>query len=128
MITGVRGAGKTVMMTNIASTLTQDKKWISVELNPERDILPEYDQYLDEYVYNKIWSELSGTDKEVLGEMARSRETDVTLIREALGMSTSKFSVYRDRLKRKGIVNASQYGSLFLILPRFEEFIKHYMG
>lgn len=88
------------------------------------DILPEYDQYLDEYVYNKIWSELSETDKLVLGEMATSHKTDVTLIREALGMSTSKFSVYRDRLKRKGIVNASQYGSLFLILPRFEDFIK----
>ena len=56
--------------------------------------------------------------------MATSRKTDVTLIREALGMSTSKFSVYRDRLKRKGIVNASQYGSLFLALPRFEDFIK----
>ena len=100
--------------------------WNNKDKNLE-DILPEYDQYLDEYVYNKIWSELSEMDKLVLGEMARSRETDVTLIREALGMSTSKFSVYRDRLKRKGIVNASQYGSLFLILPRFEEFIKHYM-
>ncbi|MBO4913206.1 MAG: ATP-binding protein [Butyrivibrio sp.] len=97
--------------------------WNNKDKNLE-DILPEYDQYLDEYVYNKIWSELSETDKLVLGEMATSRKTDVTLIREALGMSTSKFSVYRDRLKRKGIVNASQYGSLFLALPRFEDFIK----
>ena len=87
------------------------------------DIYPEYDQYLEEYVYNKIWSELSETDKQVLIEMASHHNTNVTSIREALGMSTSKFSVYRDRLKRKGLVNASQYGSLFLILPRFEEFV-----
>ena len=86
-------------------------------------ILPEYDQYLEEYVYNKIWNELSELDKQVIAQMARSHETDVTTIREALGMSTSKFSVYRDRLKRKGIVNTSQYGAMSLILPRFEEFV-----
>ncbi len=70
--------------------------------------------------YKQVFS----CEQEKAEEMATSHKTDVTLIREALGMSTSKFSVYRDRLKRKGIVNASQYGSLFLILPRFEDFIK----
>ena len=39
MITGVRGSGKTVMMTNIASELRKSEDWIVVELNPTRDLL-----------------------------------------------------------------------------------------
>lgn len=39
MITGVRGSGKTVMMTNIADEIRADESWIVVELNPMRDLL-----------------------------------------------------------------------------------------
>ncbi len=39
MVTGVRGAGKTVLMTSIAKKLMEDKCWITIELNPEMDLL-----------------------------------------------------------------------------------------
>lgn len=39
MITGVRGSGKTVMMTNIAGEMRRNKEWIVLELNPTRDLL-----------------------------------------------------------------------------------------
>lgn len=39
IITGVRGSGKTVSMTNISNELSKDKKWIVVNLNPERNLL-----------------------------------------------------------------------------------------
>ena len=39
MITGVRGSGKTVMMTNIVDEIRADESWIVVELNPMRDLL-----------------------------------------------------------------------------------------
>lgn len=39
MITGVRGAGKTVMMTGIANELRAQDTWVVVELNPTRDLL-----------------------------------------------------------------------------------------
>lgn len=40
MITGVRGSGKTVMMTNIASEIRKrSDEWIVVELNPNRNLL-----------------------------------------------------------------------------------------
>ncbi len=39
MITGVRGSGKTVMMTAIANKLGENSKWIVVNLNPSRDML-----------------------------------------------------------------------------------------
>ena len=88
------------------------------------DILPEYDQYLDEYVYDKIWSEMSEMDRKVVSAMAISGETNVSKLRESVGMTTSQFSVYRDRLKRKGIINTAQYGYISLLLPRFEEYVK----
>jgi predicted AAA+ superfamily ATPase len=39
MVTGVRGSGKTVMMTNIAGIFSERNDWIVVELNATRDLL-----------------------------------------------------------------------------------------
>ena len=39
MITGVRGSGKTVMMTDICNRLRTDEDWIVIELNPTTDLL-----------------------------------------------------------------------------------------
>ena len=39
MLTGVRGSGKTVLMTTIANMLREGEEWIVLELNPERDLL-----------------------------------------------------------------------------------------
>lgn len=86
-------------------------------------ILPMYDQYLEEYVYGKIWFELSNTDRNIIRVMSESNETNVTAIREMLDMSTEKFSVYRKRLINKGIVKAGAYGEIEMTLPRFDVFV-----
>ena len=39
VITGVRGAGKTVMMSEIAQKLRENNNWIVLELNPATDLL-----------------------------------------------------------------------------------------
>lgn len=100
--------------------------WENREKKSLEDILPEYDQYLEEYVYSKIWSEMSELDKKIVFEMAVSGETKIKSIRERLNMKSEQFSVYRDRLKRKGVVCSEQYGYLALALPRFDEFVKTY--
>lgn len=87
------------------------------------EILPEYDQYLEEYVYDKIWSELSELDRKILVEMSVSGETRVKEIRERMDMKSELFSVYRERLKRKGVLDTSKYGEVSFILPRFAEFV-----
>lgn len=88
-------------------------------------ILPEYDQYLAEYVYEKIWSELSDTDKKVIRKLSENEEMKIKDLREQLdGMPSEKFSVYRDRLKRKGVICTDSYGKISLILPRFREFVQ----
>ena len=98
--------------------------WENRKLHSIEEILPEYDQYLDEYVYSKIWSELSELDKKILMEMAVSGEDRVKNIRENLQMDSGKFAVYRERLKRKGVVDTREYGKMHMALPRFEEYVK----
>lgn len=88
------------------------------------DILPEYDQYLEEYVYGKIWSELSELDKKVLLAISVNQESRVLCIRERLQMKSELFAVYRERLKRKGVIDTREYGKIRLLLPRFAEFVK----
>lgn len=39
IITGVRGSGKTVMMTEIARRLREREDWVVIELNPATDLL-----------------------------------------------------------------------------------------
>lgn len=39
LVTGIRGCGKTVFVTQIANRLKEKKDWIVVNLNPQRDLL-----------------------------------------------------------------------------------------
>ena len=39
MITGVRGSGKTVLMTDVSRRLKTEEDWAVIELNPETDML-----------------------------------------------------------------------------------------
>lgn len=96
--------------------------WENRETKTIEEILPEYDQYLEEYVYSKIWSELSERDKKIVIVMSESGETKVKNIRESIGMKSELFSVYRDRLKRKGVLDTRTYGEVSFALPRFAEF------
>lgn len=98
--------------------------WENKDVESIKEILPEYDQYLEEYVYGKIWSELSELDKKILVEMAVNGETKVKKIRDGVGLKSEQFAVYRDRLKRKGIFDTGKYGEVSFALPRFAEFIK----
>lgn len=99
--------------------------WENRETKTIDDILPEYDQYLEEYVYAKIWSELSELDKKILTEILKSGESRVKNIRERLKIKSELFSVYRERLKRKGVIDTREYGKITFALPRFAEFVEN---
>ncbi len=95
----------------------QDKKEI------DDDVLRIYDEYLFDYVYEKLWSSLSTKDKNVLKAL-KGYETDVsTLIKES-NIKQNELSVYKDRLVKKGIILANTWGTINLSLPRFLEFIQ----
>ncbi|MBR3306779.1 MAG: ATP-binding protein [Lachnospiraceae bacterium] len=42
MIEGIRGSGKTVLMTTVANILKQEKDWIVVDLNPAMELLANF--------------------------------------------------------------------------------------
>jgi hypothetical protein len=99
-------------------------KWVNKTKSLE-EIMPDYDQYLDEYVYDKIYNELSGREKEVLSVIADEDPHPVKVkdIREKLDMSSSLFSTYRDKIEKKGLIDTSHYGYIRFILPRFARYI-----
>lgn len=88
-------------------------------------ILRRLDVMLDEYVYRKIWSSLSGQDKRVIKAM------NVPLMKtgdmcKLTGMSPSTFNKYRERLIKKGILEAPEHGVVCFALPRFMEVVRAY--
>ena len=87
-------------------------------------LMSKYDQYLQEYVYDKIWAELSDKDKLFLSSLSDEKETSFMDIQNKTGMDKKTASVYRDRLIKRGIIGSSTYGKVSLKLPRFYEFIQ----
>ena len=81
-------------------------------------------EIFETFVYEKIWSELSAKDKAVARAIAESDSGNVRQIREALNMTTNEFNPYRSRLKKKGVVQSMEYGSIAFTLPYFGEYVR----
>ena len=88
-----------------------------------REVLEEYEQYLSEFVYDKIWSELSQKDRVVARGIAETDSGKIKDIREHLGMETNQFNPYRKRLIKKGILSGEMRGYVHFTLPLFEEYV-----
>ena len=83
-----------------------------------------------EHINSRYWdfinyriSDVNFSEKEVLKVISQNDVTVVKEIRNLLSMDSSKFSVYRNRLMDKGLINGSEYGKVKLVLPRFKEFV-----
>lgn len=85
------------------------------------------DEYLDEYVYQKIWSGLSEQDRNVVLQLSDNKAVKVKDICEATDMSSATFSKYRERLINKGLITANQHGYIELALPRFRRICEYYI-
>lgn len=86
-------------------------------------IVPKFKQYLEEYVYDKIWSEISEKDRTVLNSIAKVPSGKILEIRNLLNMEANEFTPYKKRLLRKGLIS-DERGYAKLTLPLFDEFIK----
>lgn len=82
-----------------------------------------YRQYLDEYSYDKIWSEMSPKDKQVAYGIATAESARIIDIRNRIGMDTNEFNPYRKRLIRKGLIDGEERGLVRFILPFFEDYV-----
>ena len=89
----------------------------------DKEILSSYDRYLEEYSYAKIWSTLSDVERKIAMSFQTNSPVTVSTILEKTNMTKGYFSVYRDRLIKKGILISPNRGKLMFNLPRFKEFI-----
>lgn len=91
--------------------------------------LADYKQYLDDYAYEKIWSEMSQRDRMLAYGIARSGDGRVADVRRIIGWETNQFNPYRDRLIKRGLVDGSARGYVRFMLPLFERYaIEHFEG
>lgn len=79
--------------------------------------------YLEEYVYEKIWAELSNKDKLVLYGAASSESGKISDIRNIIHLTNNEFNPYRKRLIKKGLINGDEYGFIHFTLPLFDSYI-----
>lgn len=87
-----------------------------------QEVIGDYRRYLEEYVYDKLWSELSPKDRQIVYGIAHSESGEIKEIREYLNLSSDQFSPYRARLIRKGIVDGEERGRLRFTLPLFDQY------
>ena len=86
-------------------------------------VIDEYEQYLSEFVYDKIWSELSQKDRIVARGIAEVDGGKIKDIWERIGMETNEFNPYRKRLIKKGILSGEMRGYVYFTLPLFDEYV-----
>ena len=78
------------------------------------------------YSYEKIWEELAEGDKELVRALAGKDEYKRAEVIATMN-SPQNYSVYRDRLRQRGIVTTRQ-GYISLALPFFGEYVEEYCG
>lgn len=89
----------------------------------DRALLTNFDECLEEYAYDKIWSTLSEVERKIVKSFQSNSTVNVSDILERCAMKKEYFSRYRDRLIKKGIVTSPSRGKLLFALPRYKEFI-----
>ena len=67
-----------------------------------RSVLPMYRQYLSEYVYDKVWSEMSNKDKKICNGIANTESGKIKDVRERLSLKTNEFNRKIECLKEIG--------------------------
>ena len=89
-----------------------------------RSALPLVRTYLEDSVYVKIWSELSQSDKLFLKNVVNSGSGKAEVIKQLMQIDNGKYSVYRSRLIKSGILDGDKHGYVSVTLPMFEEFVR----
>lgn len=88
-----------------------------------RSVTADFRQFMEDYVYEKIWSELSPKDQLVMHGIAVCPSGKIMDIRTFLHMETNEFNPYRKRLIDKGLINGDERGYVKVLLPLFEEYV-----
>lgn len=86
-------------------------------------LLNDYDYYLEEYVYRRVYEELTNKEKRILKLISvRSINSNAELIKTGF-ITNQEISNYKEKLSKRGIIDKQVRGKFEIILPRFKEFI-----
>ena len=66
---------------------------------------------------------MSEGDRRLACGVAGSESGKAKDIKSLTGISDNEYSVYRDRLVKRGILDGSTHGSVKFTLPMFEEYV-----
>ena len=97
------------------------------ELNKKKideQIMYYFDQQLEEFVYEKVYSELSDINQFILRAVDSDEKIKVSTLSKKLDKKSNYLSVYLTNLKNKGILVSPSYGYIQFALPRFYYFLK----
>ena len=87
------------------------------------DLMDDYDEILFSESYEKIWEELSASEKELVKIIVdNKRREDILPLME----SPQNYSVFRNSLIKGGIIAEAGRGNVEFSLPHFEEYIRYY--
>ncbi len=101
--------------------------WDTADKTDLKNVLKDLDDLLDEYVYRKIWSDLSQNDREIMFNIPVDTPIKTGELCEKAAMTAQVFSKYRERLINKGLIQAAGHGYVEHALPRFGEICKLYV-
>ncbi|MCR5777038.1 MAG: ATP-binding protein [Lachnospiraceae bacterium] len=93
--------------------------------SPLEEILPEFDEMMERYCYEKIWSELTEREKEIMRVIIQSKTGRMKAkdIKKMTGLTDQSYPTYRKSLSMNGIIDTRDYGYCEVALPRFKEII-----
>ena len=88
-------------------------------------IVPMLKAELFAYSYEKIWEKLTNMDRLFVKQLTSKEEYKQEEVLALMKDKAANYSVYRDRLIKRGILSSRQ-GYISLALPYFGEYIKEY--
>lgn len=86
-------------------------------------VLSNYDLYLSQFVYEKIYSELSQKSIDFLSAIKNFKTTSE--LEKNFFKNHGEYSVYRKGLIDRGILDGSKRGKISFALPRFDVFLQN---
>lgn len=89
----------------------------------DEESLTLFDQYLEEYVYDKINFDLMMNEQKILKGIKSNDVIDIKSVKSKISMNDSNFNVYKTKLVKLGILSQPSCGMIIFTLSKFNEFL-----
>lgn len=89
------------------------------------DLIPDLKAELFAYSYEKIWEELTEADRFLVRLLTDKAEYKREEVLALMGEKSGNYSMYRDRLLKRGIIESRQ-AYISFALPFFADYVKEY--